>query len=70
MRTRSLIAALALGSLALASCTTTKTATTTTAETNPSKRVYTQQQLQETGDTQTGPALQKLDPAVRVPRDR
>jgi len=68
MKTRSFFAALALGSLALAGCTTTETATTTTAQTNPSKRVYSQDQLQSSGEAQTGPALERVDPAVTQSR--
>jgi outer membrane protein assembly factor BamE (lipoprotein component of BamABCDE complex) len=67
MRTRTLIAALALGSLALAGCTTTETATTTTttrSQTDPSNRVYSQDQLQATGEAQTGPALERVDPSI------
>jgi hypothetical protein len=66
MRTRSFFAALALGSLALAGCTTTET--TTTAQTNPSKRVYSQDQLNSSGEAQTGPALERIDPAVSQSR--
>ncbi|HEX4632060.1 MAG TPA: hypothetical protein VH188_13965 [Chthoniobacterales bacterium] len=65
MRTRTFFAALALGSLALAGCTTSDTtATTTTAQTNPSRRTYSQDELQSTGEAQTGPALERVDPAV------
>ncbi|MFL6521685.1 MAG: hypothetical protein ACJ8NS_15820 [Chthoniobacterales bacterium] len=69
MRTRSFFAALALGSLALTGCTTTETTeTTTTAQTNPSRRTYSQDQLQSTGEAQTGPALERTDPAISQSR--
>jgi outer membrane biogenesis lipoprotein LolB len=71
MKTRSFFTALALGSLALAGCTsTTETTTTTTAQTNPSKRVYSQDELQTTGEAQTGPALERVDPSISERRTR
>ena len=30
------------------------------------KRVHTQDELRKTGETETGPALEKVDPAVQV----
>ena len=71
MKTRSFFAVLALGSLALAGCTaTTETTTTTTAQTNPSKRAYSQDELQSSGEAQTGPALERTDPAITERRTR
>lgn len=62
-----LCATLVLASLS--SCTTTTT-TTAGRETPPydqtKKRVYTQQQLQKTGESTNAAALEKLDPSVRV----
>ena len=34
--------------------------------TDPQKRVHTQDELRKTGETETGPALEKVDPAVQV----
>jgi outer membrane murein-binding lipoprotein Lpp len=71
MRTRAFFAAFALGSLALAGCTATDTTetTTTTAQTNPSRRTYSQDQLQSSGEAQTGPALERVDPSVSRSRN-
>jgi hypothetical protein len=52
-------------SFGLAGCATT----TTTTQTQPdptTTRVHTQEELRKTGETQTGPALEKTDPAVRM----
>ena len=32
------------------------------------KRVHTQDELRKTGETETGPALEKVDPAVQISR--
>lgn len=37
-----------------------------TADANPSKRVYTQEDLQASGRTQVGPALRQLDPDIQA----
>jgi outer membrane biogenesis lipoprotein LolB len=62
----------AIASGVLASCTTTTTKTT--ADTAPydqtKKRVYTQSQMQKTGETNPGTALEKLDPSVRISGSR
>lgn len=61
----SYFAALLLSALALAGCTTTTT--TTQTQTDPTKtRVHTQEELRKTGETQTGPALEKSDAAIRT----
>lgn len=57
------VCAAALAILALSGCATdTTTTTTTTAE----KRVHTQEELKKTGESETGPALEKVDPSVRT----
>ena len=69
MKTRHLaICLLALSTLVLSGCATdTTTTTTTTAETDQTKkRVHTQQELKKTGESETGPALEKVDPSVRT----
>lgn len=61
----SYLAVLALSTLALAGCTTTTT--TTQTQTDQTKtRVHTQEELRKTGETQTGPALEKSDAAIRT----
>ena len=58
----------ALASLLLSGCATE---TTTTATTPPKtdltkKKVYTSEELRRTGEAETGPALEKVDPSVRT----
>jgi hypothetical protein len=55
----------ALASLALSGCAT-PTETTTTTETDPTKRVHTQEELKKTGESDTGAALEKVDASVRT----
>jgi outer membrane biogenesis lipoprotein LolB len=56
----------ALASFILSGCTTTtETTTTSQSQTDPAKRVHTQEELRKTGQTETGPALEKVDPAVQ-----
>ncbi|HYJ04606.1 MAG TPA: hypothetical protein VEX43_05700 [Chthoniobacterales bacterium] len=59
---------LALVALVVLGCATDTTTTpTTTAETDQTrKRVHTSEQLRKTGESETGPALEKVDPAVRT----
>lgn len=56
----------ALVSFILSGCaTTTETATTRQSQTDPATRVHTQEELRKTGQTEIGPALEKVDPAVQ-----
>lgn len=56
---------LAVAGLILSGCTTTtETMTTTQSQTDPTKRVHTQEELRKTGQSETGPALEKVDPSV------
>jgi PBP1b-binding outer membrane lipoprotein LpoB len=59
---------LGLVALVMSGCATdTTTTTTTTAETDQTtKRVHTREELRKTGESETGPALEKVDPAVRT----
>jgi outer membrane biogenesis lipoprotein LolB len=69
MKTRTLaFCVVALAGLVLSGCATdTTTTTTTTAETDQTKkRVHTQEELKKTGQSETGPALEKADAAVRT----
>jgi hypothetical protein len=56
---------LAVGALVLSGCAT-DTTTTAQTRTDPSKRVYTQDELRKSGETDPGSALEKTDPAVRM----
>lgn len=57
-----------LGGFVLSGCASQKESVTTTNTTE--KRVYTQDEVQKTGETQTGPALEKIDPSVQTPGRR
>ena len=59
------LALVAVGALGLSGCTT-ETTTTTQTQTDPSKRVYTADELRKTGETNPAAALEKTDPAVSV----
>jgi len=51
--------------------TDTTTTTTTTAETDlTKKRVHTQKDLKKTGESETGEALEKVDPSIRTSGSR
>jgi hypothetical protein len=65
MKTRSYLAAFACIGLALTGCTTSTTTTQTQTD-QTTKRVHTQEELKKSGQSETGAALEKTDPAVRV----
>ena len=54
---------LAAGSLLFSGCATDKTETTQT-QTDPTKRVHTQEELKKSGQSETGPALEKTEPSM------
>jgi hypothetical protein len=56
----------AVGALFFSGCATDTTTTTTQTRTDPSKRVYTQEELRKSGETDPGSALEKTDPSVRM----
>lgn len=67
MKTYSIALSLvALTGLLLSGCTTTTETTTTQTQTDPSKRVYSQDELRKTGETNPAAALEKSDPSVRM----
>ena len=66
MNTRYFFVILALSALAFAGCSSDKTETTQTQTDQTTKRVHTQAELRKTGESQTGPALEKVDPSVRT----
>jgi hypothetical protein len=58
-------ALLAASSLGLAGCATEATTATTQTQTDQTTtRVHTQEELRKSGESQTGPALQKTDAAI------
>jgi outer membrane biogenesis lipoprotein LolB len=67
MKTRSFaFCLLALAGFVLAGCATPTTTTTTAAETDQTKkRVHTREELRKTGESETGAALEKVDPSIR-----
>jgi type IV pilus biogenesis protein CpaD/CtpE len=66
MKTRSFASCLlALATLVLSGCATDTTTTTTTTD-QTRKRVHTSEELRKTGESETGPALEKVDPSVRT----
>jgi hypothetical protein len=61
------LCALALAGFFLSGCAATnETVTTTPSQTDPTKRVHTQEELRKTGQSETGPALETVDPAVQT----
>jgi hypothetical protein len=62
----SYISLLAVASVALAGCANQKETMTESTTDQTQKRVHTQEELRKTGETQTGPALEKVDPAVQI----
>ena len=59
-------ALLAAGSLTLAGCVTETTKTREVQTDQTTTREHTQSELRKTGESQTGPALEKVDPAVTM----
>jgi hypothetical protein len=59
-------ALLMLTGLVLAGCTTTTTTSTQTQTDQTKTRVHTQEELRKSGETETGPALEKTDAAIRT----
>jgi outer membrane biogenesis lipoprotein LolB len=61
------LCALALAAFVLSGCAATnETVTTTPSQTDPAKRVHTQEELRKSGQSETGPALEKTDAAVQT----
>jgi PBP1b-binding outer membrane lipoprotein LpoB len=70
MKTPYSLAVVAVGALALAGCATETTTTTQTQTDQTTKRVHTQEELRKTGESQTGPALEKTDASIRINGNR
>ena len=70
MKTRYFLGLIAIGSFAFASCTTETASTTQTQTDQTTTRVHTQDELRKTGESQTGPALEKSDAAIRTEGNR
>jgi hypothetical protein len=57
---------LTVGCLVFSGCASETTTTTQTQTDQTTKRVHTQEELRKSGLSETGPALEKTDPAVRM----
>ena len=71
MKTSYLLAV--IGSLAIftiAGCANQQSSQPTAFDTSPTARTYTREDLEKTGQPNTGRALEAADPAVRVPGGR
>ena len=66
MKTRYFFVIAALSALAFAGCASDTTETTQTQTDQTTKRVHTQDELRKTGESQTGSALEAVDPSVRT----
>lgn len=70
MKTPYSLAVIAVGALALVGCATETTTTTQTRTDQTTTRVHTQEELRKTGESQTGPALEKTDASIRIDGNR
>jgi uncharacterized protein (DUF2345 family) len=59
-----------ISSVALSGCANQQETVTQSTTDQTQKRVHTQEELKKTGETQTGPALEKVDPAVQTSGQR
>lgn len=55
-----------IGSFLLSSCATETESITTTNTDSTTKRVHTQEELKKTGQSETGAALEKVDPSIQT----
>jgi outer membrane biogenesis lipoprotein LolB len=61
------VVALAIAGFVLSGCASdTETMTTTSNTDQTEKRVHTQEELQKSGQSEVGPALEKSDAAIRT----
>ena len=56
----------AIAGFVLSGCASEKEIMTQSTTDQTETRVHTQEELRKTGETQTGPALEKVDPAVQT----
>lgn len=70
MKSRCLLAIVASGGLAFAGCATETTTTAQTQTDQTTTRVHSQDELRKSGESQTGPALEKSDAAIRTEGNR
>jgi len=60
------ISLIAVSSVAFSGCANQKETMTQSTTDQTQKRVHTQEELRKTGETETGRALEKVDPAVQI----
>lgn len=65
MKTYISVVAIAAAALIVCGCANQTARPVAANDANPSRKVYTQEDLQSTGRTQVGSALRQLDPDVR-----
>ena len=70
MKTHFFLTLVVLSGLALGGCATETATTTQTTTDQTTTRVHTQEELRKTGESQTGPALEKTDAAIRTEGNR
>ena len=58
--------AAAITSVVLSGCASQKESVTQSSTDATEKRVHTQAELQKTGQSETGPALEKVDPSIQT----
>lgn len=60
------LVAVAVASVVLSGCASQKESVVESSTDATTKRVHTQEELQKTGQSETGPALEKVDPSVQT----
>jgi hypothetical protein len=66
MRIPHIVLVATLATFALSGCANNKKEVMVQSSDTTEKRVHTQEELRKTGQTETGAALEKVDPSVRV----
>ncbi len=61
-----LLCVLAAGALVFSGCANGPTSSSQSQVDQTEKRVHTQEELKKSGQSETGPALEKTDPAISV----
>ena len=66
MKTRNFFAVVAVTGVSITGCATNTTTSSQTQADETKKRVHTAEELRKSGQSETGPALEQTDPAVRM----
>lgn len=70
MKNDSFVAVLMIGSLAFGGCASETTSTAQSQTDQSRARVHTQEELRKTGESQTGPAVEKTDASIQTSGNR